>query len=128
MLIGLGVDVFEVSRMERALHEGDPGFTHDLFTPAEIAYCQRQRDPIPHFAARFVVKEAVFKALSLNDEEPVPWRDVEVRIHESGDVNVALHGRLEQLAAARGVGRVLISITRARGLAMAGAILESRHD
>jgi hypothetical protein len=32
MIVGLGADVFEVSRMEQGLREGDPGFEHDLFT------------------------------------------------------------------------------------------------
>lgn len=124
MVIGLGVDVFEVSRMERALREGDPGFAPELFTPDEIAYCRRQPNPSPHFAERFALKEAVFKALSITSEPGASWREVELR-RADGSAVIVLHGRVEALARERGVRRVLHSLTRVQGLAIARAILES---
>ena len=128
MIVGLGIDIFDVCRMERVLCEGDAGLSHDLFTPDEIADCQARRQPARHFAARFALKEAIVKALSLGDGRGTPWREIEVRIGEDGAPRVTLHGSLERLAAERGIRRVLVSLAHAHGLAIAGAILESQHD
>jgi holo-[acyl-carrier protein] synthase len=128
MVIGLGVDVFEVSRMERALRKGDPDLPRDLFTFEEIAYCTRQNDPTPHFAERFALKEAVFKALSIDDNTPGCWRDVELIVSPGSAPRLVLHRRIDAVARERGVGRVLHSIVHAQGLTIARAILESEHD
>jgi holo-[acyl-carrier protein] synthase len=127
MILGLGVDAFEVSRMEQALHEGDADFCRGLFTPDEIAYCQRQRHPAEHYAARFALKEAVFKALALPDTSGASWREVELRVSPSGLRSVVLHGAVHDLAARKGVARVLASVSHSHGIAIAGAILESSH-
>lgn len=128
MVIGLGVDVFEVSRMERALREGDPDLPLDLFTFEEIAWCKRQNDPTPQFAERFALKEAVFKALSIDDNTRGSWRDVELVVSPDRAPHVVLHGRVDAVARQRGVSRVLYSIVHTQGLTIARAILESEHD
>lgn len=111
--------------MEQALREGDPGLERDLFTDDEIAYCRRQPDPAANFAAHFALKEAVVKALALDDSAGVIWRSVELRATPGAAPVVLLHAPLDELARERGVARVLTSISRARGLVAAGAILES---
>jgi holo-[acyl-carrier protein] synthase len=125
MVVGLGVDVFEVSRMEQALREGDPGFEHSLFTDDEIAYCRRQQDPAAHFAARFALKEAVFKALAVDHAAGVSWRSVELHVTPRATATVVLHSPLKELADARGIIRVFTSFSRAGGLVAASAVLES---
>lgn len=127
MIVGLGVDVFDVSRMERALCHGDPDFGRDLFTPAEIASCTRRRRPAEHYAACFAVKEAVFKALSLehSDTEGAFWRDVELVDDPHRGESVVLHGHVREVADQRGVHRVLVSVSHNKQLVVAGAVLES---
>ena len=125
MVVGLGMDVFEVSRMERALREGDSSFEHALFTDDEIAYCRRQQDPAAHYAARFALKEAVFKALALGDATGASWRSVELCVTPGGPPSVVLHGPLKDLADRKGIVRVLASFSRTRGLVAASAVLES---
>jgi holo-[acyl-carrier protein] synthase len=125
MILGLGVDAFEVSRMEQALRKGDPDFPHTLFTHDEIAYCQRQRRPAEHYAARFALKEAVFKALAMDGLPGASWRDIELCVHPGGARSVTLHGAIREVADRSGVGRVLVAIARTRGLALATAVLES---
>lgn len=126
MILGLGVDLFEVDRLERELGERDPGFGAQLFTPHEIAYCESQRHPAQHYAARFAAKEAVFKALALEGRDSGHWREAEVQIGSGGTRELVLHGRLEALARSRGVDRVHLSLSHTRALAMASVILESR--
>jgi holo-[acyl-carrier protein] synthase len=125
MVVGLGVDVFDVSRMEQALREGDPGFERGLFTDDEIAYCRRQHHPAAHFAARFAVKEAVLKALALDGASGASWRSVELSVTPGAAPAVILHGPLKEIARVRGIVRVLASFSHAGGLVAASAVLES---
>lgn len=123
MVVGIGVDLFEVARMTRELRGRDPGLREELFTPAEIACCEAARDPMRHYAARFAAKEAVFKALSPPPGGGASWRDVEVRGHARAR-EVVLHGSMRARAEALGVRRVRLSLSRRRGLAMASVVLE----
>jgi holo-[acyl-carrier protein] synthase len=125
MILGLGVDVFDVSRMERALREGDPGLTEHLFTPGEIDYCRRRPRSAEHYAACFAGKEAAFKAFALDEGSGASWRDVEIRFDGRGACTIVLHGRISQLAARLGVARILASISHTHRVAAAAAVLES---
>ncbi len=124
MIVGLGIDLFDVARMDRELR--DPGFARSLFTPREISYCQHQRYPARHFAARFAAKEAVVKSLAPQADHGMCWREIEVCLMDGrGPRMVVLHGRMKELAAARGVARVFVSISHSDTLAIAGAVLEA---
>jgi holo-[acyl-carrier protein] synthase len=124
MIVGLGVDLFEVARMEKELRCS--GFSCDVFTPQEISYCERQRYPARHFAARFAAKEAIVKALAPDFARRVCWRDIEVCAGDGpGPRTVSLHGDMKALAAARGVSRVFVSMSHTDTTAMAGAVLEA---
>lgn len=65
MVFRTGIDICDVRRMRRVLRRR-PAARVDFFSPAEIAYCDRQPDPMPHFAARFAAKEALIKAFGLD--------------------------------------------------------------
>jgi len=125
MIVGVGIDVLEVSRLERELRRDGPGFVEQVFCSGETAYCEAKRRPARHYAARFAAKEAVFKALALQFGDASVWREVEIQSRPDGSGQVVLHGRLRQLAEHRGVRRVWLSMTHTRGLAAAGVILES---
>ncbi|OFW22057.1 MAG: holo-[acyl-carrier-protein] synthase, partial [Acidobacteria bacterium RIFCSPLOWO2_02_FULL_59_13] len=63
MIVGIGVDLIEVSRLRLAIERHGERFLRRVFTPAEIAYCQSKKNPYERFAARFAAKEAAMKAL-----------------------------------------------------------------
>jgi holo-[acyl-carrier protein] synthase len=110
--IGLGIDLIEIERVERAL-ERRPRLAERLFTPAELSYAGNRARPGRHLAARFAAKEAVIKALG----QPVSPREIEV---ESGEPpRVRLHGRAAELAGDR---EIAISLTHSRESAAAVAI------
>jgi holo-[acyl-carrier protein] synthase len=110
--IGLGIDLIEIERVERAL-ERRPRLAERLFTPAELSYAGNRARPGRHLAARFAAKEAVIKALG----QPVSAREIEV---ESGEPpRVRLHGRAAELAGDR---EIAISLTHSRESAAAVAI------
>jgi len=128
MVVGLGVDVFDVGRVEARLHPHDTAFFQQIFTPDEIADCEGRPRPAAHYAARFAAKEAVLKALAppVEGEVPLVWRDIDIRRLRDGRHDVVLHGRVRALAEHRGVTRILLSITLARGLALASVVLEAQ--
>ena len=116
-MAGLGIDLLEVERLERALARR-PRLAERLFTDGERAYAQTRARPAMHLAARFCAKEAVAKALSLTDGT---WLEVEV-IGGDGPPRVALSGRAAERAAELGA-EVRVSLTHTRGMAAAVAVL-----
>ena len=125
MIVGLGVDLFDVARMESELRKADPGFTRQLFTRAEIDDCQRQRHPARHFAARFAAKEAIVKALSSNAAFAASWTDIDTCRDGHGRWHVVLHAGARTHAERLGVRRLLVSTALAGDMALASVVLES---
>jgi holo-[acyl-carrier protein] synthase len=80
-IIGLGFDATDIPRVREVFERYGERFLHRVFTDAEIAYCTRQRDPVPSLAARFAAKEATMKALGTGHARGVLWRDIEVFRH-----------------------------------------------
>ena len=127
-IVGLGVDVVDVKRMDRAL-AGPRGarFRERVFTPAERAECERH--PVlcaQRYASRFAAKEAVLKALGRRTRWGFAWREVEVtRDAASGAPAVVLRGRVAESARTLGAGRVLVSLSHESSVAVAQALAES---
>jgi holo-[acyl-carrier protein] synthase len=118
MAAGVGIDLLEIDRMERAL-ERHPRLAERVFTAAERDYAAARARPGRHLAARFAAKEAVVKALGLSGGFGL--REIEVVAGEPPTVRLA--GRAAE--AANDVD-VRISLTHSRGNAAAVAIAESR--
>jgi holo-[acyl-carrier protein] synthase len=112
MALGVGIDLIEIERVERAL-ERRPRLAERLFTPDELAYARERARPGRHLAARFAAKEAVIKALGGG----VPPRQIEVVSGEPP--RVRLHG---QAAEAAGGAEIAVSLTHSRESAAAVAI------
>ena len=75
---GIGIDVVQVSRLVAALERFGAKMEARLFTPGELEYCRRHKDPLPHLAARFAAKEAAFKAIGTGLSNGVGWKHAEV--------------------------------------------------
>jgi holo-[acyl-carrier protein] synthase len=112
MPLGVGIDLIEIERVERAL-ERRPRLAERLFTEEELAYAGGRARPGRHLAARFAAKEAVIKALG----QGVPPREIEVEAGEPPQIR--LHGRAAELAGER---ELAISLTHSRETAAAIAI------
>lgn len=117
MAPGVGIDLLEIDRLERAL-ERHPRLADRVFTEAERDYAAARARPARHLAARFAAKEAVVKALGLTGGFGL--REVEVVAGEPPEVR--LGGRAAH--AANG-GSVKISLTHSRDFAAAVAIAET---
>lgn len=118
---GIGVDMLEISRMERVL-ERRPNFARRVFTEEERAYCERSARPAEHYAARFAAREAVVKALGTGFSDGVGFRDVSVSRDESGRPRAVLTGRAAEVARERGIREIALSISHTHDVAVANAI------
>lgn len=86
----VGVDILEIERIRSAYERYGDRFLQKIFTPLEIAYCQKHKDPYPRFAARFCAKEAVAKALGTGLGANLSFHDIEISHDESGRPQVSL--------------------------------------
>ncbi|HEX6331348.1 MAG TPA: holo-ACP synthase [Actinomycetota bacterium] len=118
-ILGLGVDVCEIARMERAL-ERHPTMRERVFTPEEIAYCDSKARPAESYAGRFAAREAVIKALG--GYRGRGWQDISVGRGPSGAPEIRLAGNAKRRADALGVTNVLITFTHERSMAVAVAV------
>ena len=105
---GIGIDLLEIERLERAL-ERRPRLAERLFTDRERAYAASRARPAQHLAARFCAKEAVAKALRL---QAWSWQDIEVL----EGPRLVLHGALSE-------HDVEVSLTHSKGMAGAVAVV-----
>lgn len=118
-ILGLGVDLCEIARMERALSR-HPTMRERVFTPEEIAYCDGKARPAESYAGRFAAREATIKAL--RGYRGRRWQDISVTRHPSGAPSIVLTGSAKQRADELGVSRVLITFTHERTNAVAFAV------
>jgi holo-[acyl-carrier protein] synthase len=122
MIVGVGLDLCLISRMERALSRSDGRFAARVFTDGERKYCDGKANPGQHYAARFAAKEAILKALHVPDG--LSWHELEVIQGSHGGPAIALHGAARQAAEQLGVSRLHISLTHQGDSASAVVIAE----
>ena len=95
MVLGLGIDIIEISRIKKSINEFGDNFLKKVYTPKEIEYCSGKANKYQHFAARFAAKEAVYKAFSTSHQEGLSWQDIEITNEPSGMPVVKLNGKLK---------------------------------
>lgn len=124
MIVSIGVDIIELSRIRDVLSRFGERFLARVLTEGEQSYCARKRDPVPSLAGRFAAKEAVAKALGTGISAGVGWRDIEVVRDQWGPPRIELHRRAAERAKELGAARVHFSLTHGRDAAVAVAVLE----
>ena len=120
MTLSSGVDIIEISRVQRVLDRYAQRFLNRVYTDGEIAYC---RGRAPNLAARFAAKEATMKALGTG-VRGVGWKDVEITRQPSGAPAVVLHGRAKLRAQRLGVLDISLSLSHSREYAVAFVVLQ----
>lgn len=125
MILGVGIDLIEVARIQASHEKFGERFLNRILHANEIAYCLSHKMPAPFLAARFAAKEAISKAFGTGIGAQLAWHDMEVARRESGEPYVILHGKGEELLKARGGRAVLISLSHTQQHATAIAIMES---
>lgn len=123
-ILGIGIDLVDIERVRSVAERRGDAFLARVFTPDEIAYCKRHKDPGPSLSARFGAKEALIKALGVGWQPGMKWTDIEVRRETGGRPLLVLHGRTEAIATVRGVRTAHLSLTHGEREAIAYVILE----
>jgi holo-[acyl-carrier protein] synthase len=118
---GIGIDLIEIARVERAL-ERRPPLIHRLFREAEIRACAGRNRPARHLAARFAAKEAALKALGIGGPR---MREIEVAGGGDSPPRLVLHGSALEEAARQGV-TLSVSLSHSRELATAVVVASKR--
>lgn len=125
MIVGLGVDIAEIDRIEAAVGRHGEHFIQRIFTPAEIEYCERYRARFERYAGRFAAKEAAMKALGTGWRKGVRWVDIEVVRPSGSRPTIVLHGTAKEHAERLGVKQISLSITHSGNTAYAQVIFEN---
>ncbi|MBV9072986.1 MAG: holo-ACP synthase [Acidobacteria bacterium] len=124
MILGTGIDICEVARIEQSIARFGEQFLRRVFTEQEIRYCQSKKNSVERYAARFAAKEAAMKALGTGWAHGVVWKSVEVGREPRGRPTLLLHAKAAELAKEMGVTRVSLSLTHTETSAMAFVVLE----
>jgi len=117
-MLSSGVDLIQVSRIERALQRHGQRFLRRIYTPLEVAICRGRTNEL---AVRFAAKEAVSKALGVGifSSNGIGWQEVEVLPDRLGKPLVYLHGKALQRARELGLEEFALSLTHDGDLAVA---------
>ena len=125
MILGTGIDLIEVSRVQASHEKFGERFLNRILRPEEIFYCLSHKHPAPHIAARFAAKEAISKAFGIGIGSQLTRHDMEVGRRPSGEPYEILHDGGQKLLLERGPARLHLSLSHTAQYATAMAILES---
>ena len=125
MIYGVGTDVVEIGRIEKALERFGERFARRILCEPELRRFARHRLPASYLAKRFAAKEAFTKALGTGIHAPANWHGVWVTNLKSGKPVLEFSNDLQKLLDTRGVTRAHVSLSDERGVAFATVILES---
>jgi holo-[acyl-carrier protein] synthase len=123
MILGIGIDIIEVQRVEKLLEKRGESFLNRVFLPEEIEYCREKGYPAQHYAARLAVKEAVMKAFGEGWTDKIGWKDIRVTRTHKGQPGVELVEKGKKLQEEKGVNSILISLSHADNYSVAQAII-----
>jgi len=127
VIVGVGIDMIEVARVQRALEDANTGlrFRARVYTAKEIDYCEgKQQGKYQSYAGRFAAKEAVMKALGRGWGSKVGWLDIEILPTLGGRPEVSLLNKTSRYADQLGIRSFSISISHTRELAVAYVIAQ----
>jgi holo-[acyl-carrier protein] synthase len=124
MIVGSGIDLVEIERIQHSFDRYGERFLDRIYTKEEQAYCLRKHNAAESLAARFAAKEAAAKALGTGINHGVKWLEIEVLRAPGGRPSLAFHGRAAEYAKRLGVQNAVLSLTHSRDTAMASVVLE----
>ena len=124
MIFGVGTDVVEIARIEKALEKWGPRFAERILCPPELKRFENHKQKANYLAKRFAAKEAFTKALGTGIRAPANWHGVWVKNLASGKPVLEFSDPLKSLLEKRHVTNTHLSLADERGMAVATVILE----
>ncbi|MBI2343608.1 MAG: holo-ACP synthase [Deltaproteobacteria bacterium] len=123
MILGIGIDLVDVRRIEAIIFRWQERFLRRIFTDQEIARCNNKKNPAQRFATRYAAKEAVFKALYPKGTEGICMLDIEIDEAKNRPV-VHLYRKCQADAEALGVKKIFLMLSHDGNYGVAQVILE----
>ncbi|MHB1172298.1 MAG: holo-ACP synthase [Lacisediminihabitans sp.] len=120
MIVGIGVDVVDLARFERAA-DRTPALLTKLFAESERVDGDRELS-LRSLAARFAAKEALIKAIG--DSTGVRWHDMAVVSDGQRNPSFVLRDALAGIVAGRGIRAIHLSMSHDAGIAIAYVVAE----
>lgn len=124
MIAGIGTDIVDIARMQDSIDRLQERLIDRLFTKEEQKYCQEKRNPTPHWAGRFAIKEAFFKALGTGLREGMSWHDVSVTHNDLGAPLLLLSKPMQDMLNQKNIVSHHISISHSDASAIGMVVLE----
>ena len=118
-IIGIGIDIVEISRISGIINQYGDKFINRIYTPAEIDICGGSER---HFAGRWAAKEAFYKALPGGLQRISSWQSVQILSGIEGRPVVEVCG--EELRREMAGAVVHLSITHERAYCVASVVIE----
>jgi len=124
VIIGIGTDLCEIGRVQRALDRHGERFARKILIESELDRFRQHRKPAAYLAKRFAAKEAFSKAMGTGIHFPVNWHNVSVENGRSGRPMLRFSEPLAILLRSRGVTATHLSLTDEVGMACAFVVVE----
>jgi holo-[acyl-carrier protein] synthase len=123
MIIGVGIDIIEVERVEKKIgHEN--GFREKIFSASEIAFCESKINKGQHYAARFAAKEAFLKATGKGLTLGFELNRIEIQLDPAGKPGIVLAGSLLEKSVEGKWNKIHLSLSHLQSTACAVVIIE----
>ena len=127
MIIGNGIDIIEIIRLQHSIEKYQSHFLDHIFTKAEQALADGKGEMrYAFYAGRWAAKEAIAKALGTGFGPKCSWTDIDISNDSQGRPLVTLSGVTAETARELGIDTWHISISHDREYACANAIAENR--
>ena len=125
MIYGVGTDLIEIRRIEKALQRFGERFARRILCEPELKRFRAHRKPAAYLAKRFAAKEAFSKALGTGIHAPANWHSVWVINLKSGKPQFEFSDELKKFLVQKQVQHAHLSLTDERDMACATVILET---
>lgn len=124
-IVGLGTDIAEIERLEKALSRNGDAFAERILSQTEFETYLTLKQKGRFLAKRFAAKEAASKALGTGIAHGVTFHDFVVSNDDNGKPVLVLESKAKQIATLKGVNSVHLSISDERHYAVATVVMES---
>ena len=121
-IVAHGIDLVDCPRIEQMIQRHGERFVKRVFTAAEQAYAQKNKNEVEKLAGRFAAKEAILKLVGTGWRGKIAWTDIEIINNAAGQPEVTLGGEVRKIADKLGIKHISVSITHTANFAIASAV------
>lgn len=127
-IVAHGIDLVDCPRIEQMIERHGERFIRRVFTDAEQAYAEKNKNEVEKLAGRFAAKEAILKLVGTGWRGRIAWTDIEIINNAKGQPEVTLGGEVRKIADKLGIRHISVSITHTANFAIASAVALARSN